>query len=142
MISINAQITYVLISFDVWKLTWKNSCKSQNTFWFAENVMTKQVIAFNWIVSWESFLSISRYFYEIAATIRAETSVFHIFRPFHNTLFLSMHKSIIFFVSLNKINKKNTKNLCDSIWECICLEYSTLLKKQIKKNQGKVNISK
>ena len=94
MISINAQITYVLISFDVWKLTWKNSCKSQNTFWFAENVMTKQVIAFNWIVSWESFLSISRYFYEIAAPIRAETSVIHFFRLFQNTLLSSISKCV------------------------------------------------
>ena len=39
------------------------------------------------LTSWESFLSNSWYFYEIAAPIRAETSVFHIFRLFHNALF-------------------------------------------------------
>ena len=42
------------------------------------------------IASWESFLSNSWYFFEIAAPIRTETLVYHNFRLLHNTLLLSI----------------------------------------------------
>ena len=53
-------------------------------------VRQQQAVASYCIASWESFLSNSYHFYEIAVPIRSETSVFHIFRPFHNTLLSSM----------------------------------------------------
>ena len=37
MINTNVQIICVLVSFIVWKLIWKNTCKSQSTFWSVEN---------------------------------------------------------------------------------------------------------
>ena len=40
MITINVQITCELVSFNVWKLTWRSSCKSQNTLWYVENGKT------------------------------------------------------------------------------------------------------
>ena len=46
----------------------------------------QQTVASYCIASWESFLSKLWYFYEIAAAIRAETSLFHIFRLLHNTI--------------------------------------------------------
>ena len=109
MINFNVQITYVLVSFNVWKLTWKNSCKSQNTLWPVENGTTTTSFASYCIASWVSFVSNLWYFYEIATPIRTETLVFHIFKLFHNTYFLSTpyiwtynkHRVLILFLKLN-----------------------------------------
>ena len=49
-------------------------------------VRQQQAVASYCIASWESFLRNLGYFYEIAASSRAETSVFYIFQVFPNTL--------------------------------------------------------
>ena len=54
-------------------------------------VRQQQAVASYWIASKE-FFSNSWHFHDIAAPIRAETSVFHIFRLFHNTLLLSINR--------------------------------------------------
>ena len=46
------------------------------------------------IASWKTFLSNSWHFYEIAAPIKAETSVSHIFQLFHNTYFSSVFEIV------------------------------------------------
>ena len=48
-------------------------------------VRLQEVVASYCIASWESFLSNLWYFAEITVPVRAETSVFHISRLFHNT---------------------------------------------------------
>ena len=58
-------------------------------------VRQKQVVVSYCIASWEYFLSNSWYSYEIAALIRDETSVFHIFRQFHNTILSSIRRGSV-----------------------------------------------
>ena len=62
-------------------------------------MVRQQAFASYSIVSRESFLSNSWYFYEIAAQIGVETSVFPISRLFHNTYFSSISEWIIHFLS-------------------------------------------
>ena len=91
MINISVQITCVLESFNVWKLTWRNSCKSENTLLCIENGTTRTSGRYLMQCVVESFLGNSWYFCEIAAPIKAETSVFRIFRVFQNTLLFSVY---------------------------------------------------
>ena len=55
-------------------------------------VRQQQVVASYCIAQWESFLSNSQYFYEIATPNTAETLVFHILRFFYNILHSSIGK--------------------------------------------------
>ena len=52
MVNISVQITCVVISFHVWKLTWKNFGKSQNTLWSVENGVTTTSFWFFCIALW------------------------------------------------------------------------------------------
>ena len=59
-------------------------------------MMRQQQVAVSYCTAlWES-LSNSWYFYKVAASIRAETSVFHIFRLFHNTFLPSIYFCVHF----------------------------------------------
>ena len=48
-------------------------------------IVQQKAVASHSFASWESFLSNSKHFYELAAPIRAEISVFHAFRLLHYT---------------------------------------------------------
>ena len=74
-------------------------------------VRQQQVVASHCIASWESFLNNSWYFYKIVASIRAEASVFYIFRLFHNIFFSSMHrkKEIGYYSVIYRIIKNKTE---------------------------------
>ena len=82
-------------------------------------VRRQQAFASYCIASWESFLSNSWYtsnsWYEIAAPIRAETSVFHISRLSHNTYFSTISRQIQFSIPGSfkwSYNKSNNSPLC------------------------------
>ena len=66
-------------------------------------VRQEQAVISYCIALWEIFLSNSWYFYEIAAPVRAETSVFHISRLFYNT-----------FLSSTCSRRKNTQNTTEA----------------------------
>ena len=82
MININVQITYVLVVLMFENLPEKTLVNHKTLFNLQKIVRQQQAFASYYIAPWESFLSSSWYFFEIAAPIKAEKSAFHIFRIF------------------------------------------------------------
>ena len=75
----------------------ENAVNHKTHFDLQKMLREEQAVASYCIASWESFLSNSWYFYEIAAPIRSGTSKFYISRLFHNTFLASTYMCVCMY---------------------------------------------
>ena len=115
------------IIFNAWKLTWKSSCKSQNTLCSLENGTTTTSFCFFLHCTMGAFLSNSWYFYEIEAKNRTETLQFHIFRLFHNT------HPLIYLANIHRVSP-NTEYKFGGEFQNIVRSHNSIKKHGQKRN--------
>ena len=128
MVNNSAQIPRVIVSLNVWKLTWRNSCKSQSTLWSVENgkTMTSGRFLLHCMVGilLEQFMV----FLRNNSTNQSWNHVFHVFRLFHYNFLSSTTYMRVFYVHeflhtyLNIMWQK--RNMC-----VVCLHEYTITQK-------------